>query len=76
MSKNAYQLTDRDKETISALTLEFVTELDLHYDDEDMHALASSFVVVKDAVALLQRCNAHMNPDISAVIGRFNRSRQ
>ena len=76
MSKNAYQLTDRDKETISALTLELVTELDLHYDDEDMHALASSFVVVKDAVALLQRCNAPMNPDISAVIGRFNRSRQ
>lgn len=75
MAKNE-GLSEADKETINRLLLELATELDLHYDDEDMFALTPSFNVIKDGVKLLERMGYPVHPDVGKVIGRYNRSHQ
>lgn len=69
-------LTNADKETISNLLLELATELDLHYDDEDMFALTPSFKVIKDGVKLLEKLGEPVHPDVVRILARFNRSHQ
>lgn len=71
-----YKLTAADKELINKLLLELATELDLHYDDEDMFALAPSFLVIKEGCVLLERLQSTPHPDILKVLSRYNKSNQ
>lgn len=61
--------------TISRLLLDLATELDLHYDDKDMHALTESFTLIKAAVSLLAANGASPHPDVLGIVGRYNRCR-
>lgn len=71
-----YVLTDEDKKLIDDLLLDLATELDLHYDEEDFHALVPSFALIKNTVALLKRAEFEAHPDIHNVLARFNKARQ
>lgn len=68
------QITEADKETINNLLLELATELDLHYDDEDMFALSPSFKVIRDGVKLLEKLRYPVNEDVLRILARFNKS--
>lgn len=70
------KITEADKEIISSLLLELATELDLHYDDEDMFALTPSFKVIKDGVKLLERLEHPVHPDVARILARYNKSHQ
>lgn len=70
------KITDADKEIISSLLLELSTELDLHYDDEDMFALTPSFKVIKDGVRLLERLGHPIHPDVMRILARYNKGHQ
>ncbi|MER8983904.1 hypothetical protein [Mesorhizobium sp. M0843] len=70
------KITDQDKETISRLLLELATELDLHYDDEDMFALTPSFTVIKEGVKLLERLHTTVHPDVLRILARHNKAHQ
>lgn len=70
------KITDADKEILNRLLLELATELDLHYDDEDMFALTPSFKVIKDGVSLLQRWGSTPHPDVTRILARYNKSHQ
>jgi len=74
--KRPYVFTLEDWKLIGDLFLELSTELDLHYDDSDMNALASSFAIIKQGVALLERANFDAHPDVRNVLARFNKARQ
>lgn len=76
MVRKPYILTTEDKELLNALILDLATELDLHYDDEDMHALFQSFSIIKEAIALLERAACQPHLDILAVVARFNKTNQ
>lgn len=76
MTRKPYALTPDDKDTLNALVLELASELDLHYDDEDMHALSKTFSVVKQAIALLERVDCQPHPDVLAIVARYNRTQQ
>lgn len=76
MARTSYTLTTKDKELVNALVLELATEIDLHYDDADLHALSRTFSIIKDSVALLQRADCRVHPDILAIVLRYNRTRQ
>ncbi|WP_189417210.1 hypothetical protein, partial [Mesorhizobium sp. M1C.F.Ca.ET.193.01.1.1] len=68
------KITATDKEIISKLLLELATELDLHYDDDDMFALTPSFQVIKDGVKLLERMGYPVHPDVIRVLARYNKA--
>ncbi|RWM32577.1 MAG: hypothetical protein EOR77_21340 [Mesorhizobium sp.] len=70
------KISEADKEIINKLLLELATELDLHYDDEDMFALAPTFMVIKDGVKLLSRVGYSVHPDVERILARFNKSHQ
>lgn len=70
------QITEADKETINNLLLELATELDLHYDDEDMFALSPSFKVIRDGVKLLEKLGYPVSEDVLRILARFNKSHQ
>lgn len=75
MSSNKnYKMTDDDKEIVSKLLLDLATEIDLHYDDEDMFALTASFNIIKDGCALLQRLDYPVHESVNKVLERFNRA--
>ena len=76
MPQNAYVLTDADKELLNALVLDLATELDLHYECEDLPALSTSFTNIKGAVALLQRAGCRPHGDILKILARYNRTNQ
>ncbi|WP_353645696.1 hypothetical protein [Mesorhizobium sp. WSM2239] len=71
-----HTITDEDLQTINELLLELATELDLHYDDEDMFALAPSFQRIKKGCALLEKLNHTIHPDVLKIIARYNRTNQ
>ncbi|MBN8244680.1 hypothetical protein JF546_16815 [Nitratireductor aquimarinus] len=75
MPKNQI-VTDHDKEVVNHLLLELATELDLHYDEEDMFALAPSFKTIKEGVSMLERWGAEVHPDVQKVVARYNRANQ
>ncbi|RWH50245.1 MAG: hypothetical protein E5X40_06660 [Mesorhizobium sp.] len=70
------KISEADKEVINKLLLELATELDLHYNDEDMFALTPSFSVIKDGVKLLNRVGYPVHPDVKRILARFNKSHQ
>lgn len=74
--KNRDRLTENDKEAINGLLLELATELDLHYDDEDMFALTPSFDRIKQGIELLRRVGYEVHPDVLKILARYNRSNQ
>ncbi|MDQ6437561.1 hypothetical protein RB623_26205 [Mesorhizobium sp. LHD-90] len=76
MKEPPYTLTEEDKKLIGDLLLELCVELDMHYDDTDMHALKSSFELIGKGVALLGRLSVTAHPDINAIQSRYNRSNQ
>lgn len=61
---------------IQRLTLELATELDLHYDDEDLHALKDSIGVVKEGAAFLEKGGHEVHADVLEIVARFNRANQ
>lgn len=71
-----YKITSEEVETVSALLLDLATELDLHYDDEDMFALAPSFQIIKRVCALLERLDHEVHPSVLNIIARYNRTNQ
>lgn len=76
MKYRSCDLSNEDKQIIDALLLELATELDLHYDDGDLHALAGSFSAVKKGIALLERLDFQVHRDVYALAARFNKSHQ
>lgn len=76
MARDQYTLTTNDKDILNALVLELASELDLHYEDEDMHALSKTFSVIKDAIALIERAGFQPHSDILAIVARYNRTQQ
>lgn len=75
MTFQPYVLTADDRVMISALLLDFATELDLHYDREDLPALVSSLAIMKDAIALLRRADGQVHPDVLSIVAKFDTSR-
>lgn len=76
MTGRLYVLTANDKDLLDALVLDLATELDLHYDDEELPTLSNSFAVIKDAVALLERLGRQPHGDVQKIIARYNRHQQ
>ena len=76
MKEQSYALTEEDKKLIADLLLELCVELDMHYDDGDMHALKPSFDLIGKGVALLGRLSVIPHPDVNAIRARYNRSNQ
>lgn len=76
MPQHAYTLTKADKELLKALILDLATELDLHYDDEDLPALSQSFAIIKASLALLERTGCQPHRDILNIVSRFNKMNQ
>jgi hypothetical protein len=74
--KPRYYLTGRDKDLLNVLVHDLATEIDLHYDDEDLHAVSGSFSILKHGLALLERAGCRIHPDIRAVIARYDKARQ
>ena len=74
--KRPYIFTLEDRKLIGDLLLELATELDLHYGEEDLPSLAPSFVIMKEAIALLERASCNAHPDVIQIVARFNKARQ
>jgi len=75
MPKNRPLNTD-EKEIIGKLLLELAVELDLHYEDEDMFALAPSFNLIKEGCSLLEKLGHNVHPDVYKILARYNKARQ
>lgn len=76
MPAKRYVLTNDDRDVLSALVLDLATELDLHYDHEDFHALTQSFDIIKRSIALLQRAGCQLHPDVHSIVARYDKFNQ
>jgi hypothetical protein len=61
---------------ISKLLLELATELDLHYDDEDMHALREPFGLIRQGIGWLTANGYSAHVDVNNIVARFHRAVQ
>lgn len=58
---------------LTALLLELSSELDLHYDDEDLHALTPTIETLRAAATLMADAG-YDAPDVyHHIVGRFER---
>lgn len=76
METRTYTLTSDDGKLIDTLLLELATEIDLHYDDEDLCALAPTFSIIKQGIALLERAKFQAHPDVHKIFVRYSRQHQ
>lgn len=68
-------IAKHDLPVFADLLLELGTELDLHYDDDDLFALEPSFRILKEGVRVLEEVGQPINPDVFKIISRFDRNR-
>lgn len=66
---------DRYLDIIQKLTLDLATEIDLHYDDDDLFALSQSFGFLKEAIDLLEEKKMRVHDDVKVIMARYIRTR-
>lgn len=58
---------------VTKLSQELASEIDLHYDDEDLSALETSVAPLVEAKAYLQRANVPVPNVVEHILKRFRR---
>ncbi|KAB2947896.1 MAG: hypothetical protein F9K19_25235 [Rhizobiaceae bacterium] len=75
MNQKPRPLLMSDINLIHELVFALAIEIDLHYDDEDLHALCNTFGTVEEGVRFLKDVGSEVHPDILQIVGRFHRHR-
>lgn len=65
----------RTERAIWNVLVELCTEIDLHYEDEDLFALGHTIEVIEELVNILREADAKVPPAAEDIIARFYRSR-
>jgi len=63
-------------ELVHKLALDLATELDLHYEDEDLFALQPSFSLLEKAIATLRAESLEVHADLESIVRRYHRNVQ